>query len=80
MKITNFKTTLVDVPLQKPIATAIHSIRSVGCVLLELETDTGIVGESYVFTLNGIRLQALDEMLRAKGKGNNGSTRSHMSL
>jgi len=63
MKITKFKTTLVDVPLPKPIATAIHSIRSVGCVLLELETDTGIVGESYIFTLNGIRLKALHEML-----------------
>jgi len=63
MKITKFKTTLVDVPLPKPIATAIHSIRSVGCVLLELETDAGIVGESYIFTLNGIRLKALHEML-----------------
>jgi L-alanine-DL-glutamate epimerase-like enolase superfamily enzyme len=63
MKITNFKTTLVDVPLQKPIATAIHSISSAGCVLLELETDAGIVGESYIFTLNAVRLKALHEML-----------------
>lgn len=63
MKIINFKTTLVDLPFEKPIATAIHSIRSAGCVLLELETDTGIVGESYVFTLNGVRLKALHEML-----------------
>jgi len=63
MKITNFKTTLLDVPLQKPIATAIHSIRSAGCVLLELQTDAGIVGQSYVFTLNGVRLKALHEML-----------------
>lgn len=63
MKITQFKTTLVDVPLQKPVATAIHQMKSVGCVLLELETDQGLVGESYVFTLNGVRLKALDEML-----------------
>jgi L-alanine-DL-glutamate epimerase-like enolase superfamily enzyme len=63
MKIINFKTTLVDVPFEKPIATAIHSISSAGCVLLELETDAGIVGESYVFTLNGVRLKALHEML-----------------
>ena len=39
MKITAFKTTLVDLPLDKPIATAIHQMKSVGCVLLELETD-----------------------------------------
>ncbi len=63
MKITRFKTTLVDVPLARPIATAIHNIESVGCVLLELETDQGLVGESLVQTLNGARLQALHEML-----------------
>ena len=38
-------------------------MRSVGCVLLELETDQGLNGESYVFTLNGARLRALHEML-----------------
>jgi L-alanine-DL-glutamate epimerase-like enolase superfamily enzyme len=39
-------------------------MRSVGCVLLQLETDQGLIGESYVFTLNGARLKALHEMLR----------------
>ena len=63
MKISRFKTRLVDVPFDRPIATAIHQMRSVGCVLLELETDQGLVGESYVFTLNGVRLKALHEML-----------------
>lgn len=63
MKITNFKTTLVDIPLAQPISTAIHQMRSVGCVLLELETDEGLTGEGYVFTLNGVRLKALHEML-----------------
>ena len=37
MKITRFKTTLVEVPLARPIATAIHRIESVGCVLLVLQ-------------------------------------------
>jgi L-alanine-DL-glutamate epimerase-like enolase superfamily enzyme len=64
MKITGLKTSLVDVPLEKPIATAIHNMRSVGCVLLEIETDQGINGQSYVFTLNGVRLSALDETVR----------------
>lgn len=63
MKITGFKTRLVEVPFERPIATAIHQMHSVGCVLLELETDQGLVGESYVFTLNGVRLKALHEML-----------------
>jgi L-alanine-DL-glutamate epimerase-like enolase superfamily enzyme len=63
VKITGFRTRLVEVPFAQPIATAIHQMRSVGCVLLELETDQGLVGESYVFTLNGFRLKALHEML-----------------
>ena len=63
MKVTNLKTTCVNVPLAKPIATAIHHMRSVGCVLVELETDEGITGESYVFTLNGVRLKSLYEMV-----------------
>ncbi|MEM7207912.1 MAG: mandelate racemase/muconate lactonizing enzyme family protein [Pseudomonadota bacterium] len=63
MRATKLKTTLVDLPLAKPITTAIHDMRSVGCVLVELETDEGITGESYVFTLNAIRLKALHEMV-----------------
>jgi L-alanine-DL-glutamate epimerase-like enolase superfamily enzyme len=63
MKITRLKTTLVNVPLAKPIATPIHQMKSVGCVLVELETDQGITGESYVFTLNGVRLKSLHEMI-----------------
>ena len=63
MKITQFGTRLVEVPLEQPIATAIHQMRSVGCVLLQLETDQGLVGESYLFTLNALRLKALHEML-----------------
>lgn len=63
MKITGVKTTLVEVPLEKPIATAIHQMKSVGCVLLELETDQGLVGEAFVQTLNAVRLKALHEML-----------------
>ena len=63
MKITRFKTTLVDVPLERPIATSIHQMKSLGYVLLELETDQGLIGESCVLTLNAVRLKALHEML-----------------
>ena len=65
MKITAFKTTLVSIPLAKPISTAIHQIDSVGCVLLELETDQGLTGEAMVQTLNGARLKVLEQMLRS---------------
>ena len=64
MKITSLKTQLVDLPLTNPIHTAIHNISSVGCVLLSLETDEGHVGQSYVFTINAVRLKAFDEMIK----------------
>lgn len=65
MKITNVRTALVDVPLEKPITTAIHAIRSLGCVLVFVETDEGITGENLAFTLNGQRLSVLHEMVRS---------------
>ena len=34
-------------------------------MLLHLETDEGLVGESYLFTLNAVRLKAFDEMLKS---------------
>ncbi|NND76403.1 MAG: mandelate racemase/muconate lactonizing enzyme family protein [Ilumatobacter sp.] len=61
MKIERIATTLVDVPLRAPIGTAIHSIRSVGCVLVDVTTVDGAIGQSFAFTLNGDRLRALDE-------------------
>ncbi|MGH1543149.1 MAG: mandelate racemase/muconate lactonizing enzyme family protein [Arenicella sp.] len=64
MKITAVNTQKVNVPLARPVKTAIHDIRSVGCVLLNLETDSGIQGESFIFTINAVRLQAFEEMIR----------------
>lgn len=64
MKITALKTQLVNLPLRQPVKTAIHDIESVGCVLLTLETDAGLVGESYVFTINAVRLKTFEEMIR----------------
>ena len=64
MKITQLRTDLVEVPLDKPVNTAIHSMRSIGCVLLTLETDKGLTGEGFVFSLNAARLRAFDEMIK----------------
>ena len=68
MRIVAVETRLVDLPLPRPIGTAIHAIRSVGCVLVTLRTDDGIAGESFVFTINGARLEAFHEMIRGLGE------------
>jgi len=64
LKIIGLRTQLVNVPLAQAITTSIHSIESVGCVLLSLETDQGLIGEAYVFTINATRLRAFDEMIK----------------
>ena len=63
MKISALETDLIDVPFPTAIKTAIHDMRSIGCVLLTVRTDQGLSGESYAFTLNGDRLNALAEMV-----------------
>ncbi|WP_438397320.1 mandelate racemase/muconate lactonizing enzyme family protein [Caballeronia sp. DA-9] len=67
MKITNLRTVTVDLPLAKPMVTAIHETRSVGCVLVYVETDVGLTGENYIFTLNKDRLQVFDFMIKSLG-------------
>ena len=64
MKITKLKTQLVDLPLNNQISTAIHTLSSVGCVCLTLETDQGLRGEAYVFAINAVRIKAFDEMIK----------------
>lgn len=64
MKITELKTFVVDVPFEKPVKTAIHHMRSVGCVCLQIHTDEGVIGEGYLFTLNAVRIKAFHEMVK----------------
>ena len=52
MKITKIATRIVNLPFESTITTAIHKMSSVGCVLLTIETDEGIEGQSYLFSLN----------------------------
>ena len=67
MKITRLRTARVAVPLEKPLRTSIHDIRSVGCVLVYLDTDEGITGEGYAFTLNAVRLGIIEQMIESLG-------------
>ena len=65
MKVTALRTTALHLPLPKPIMSGLGELRSVGVVLVHLETDQGVVGENLVFTLNNKRLAVLDEMVRS---------------
>ncbi len=65
MKITAVRCAQVEIPLERPLRTAIHDIESVGCVLVTLETDEGLSGEAYNFTMNAIRLDVLQGMIES---------------
>ena len=65
MKISGLRCVPVEIPLEKPIRTAIHDIRSVGCVLVYLDSDEGPSGEAYNFTMNAVRLDVLEAMIES---------------
>ncbi len=65
MKITGLRCVQVEIPLDKPIRTAIHDVRTLGCVLVYLDTDEGTSGEAYNFTMNAARLDILQAMIES---------------
>lgn len=62
--IARLTTSIVDLPLDPPLGTAIHAMSSAGCVLVDIETDEGVVGQGYVFVINADRIGAFDETIR----------------
>ena len=63
MKIDAIKTQIIEIPFDNTITTAIHTMRSVGCVLLTIKTDGGISGEGYLFSLNAKNIKIYNERL-----------------
>jgi mandelate racemase len=49
MKITNIRYRAVSAPMQRPLATSVATLTTSALLLIDLETDAGIVGRSYLF-------------------------------
>lgn len=64
MSVEALETRVVDLPLPRPMGTAIHRMRSVGCVLVTVRTTDGVEGEGFAFALNNDRLGSFTEMIR----------------
>lgn len=64
MVIERVDTRIVELPLPRPIGTAIHQMRSVGCALTTITTVDGVTGEGFAFALNGDRIRAFDEAIK----------------
>jgi L-alanine-DL-glutamate epimerase-like enolase superfamily enzyme len=63
VKITAVRPHLLSIPLPRPIRTSIHEIRTVDTVLVEMQTDAGVVGTGYCFAFGRHRGRALHALV-----------------
>jgi L-alanine-DL-glutamate epimerase-like enolase superfamily enzyme len=63
LHITKLRSHIVSVPLPRPVITPIHTIPAVDNVLIELETDEGIVGLSYLWCFGLHKARALQSLV-----------------
>lgn len=67
MKIKSFDITCVQPPLAIPHKTASGTIAAAPLVLLDIETDTGITGSTYIFVYTPIALKPVADLLADLG-------------
>ena len=63
MHIRHLETTIVSIPLARPVRTPIHSIETVDNVLVTLATDTGLEGIAYLWAFGVARAKVLEAMV-----------------
>ncbi len=68
MQITAIRTRPIEIPFDRPLGTSIHRIDGVAGLLVWLETDEGITGESYLWAIGRHRLPVLDAMVHSLGQ------------
>ena len=59
LKIRSLRATLVNVPLARPHPTVGGVVESAPLVLVDLESDQGLTGRSYVFAIHKLLLSPL---------------------
>jgi L-alanine-DL-glutamate epimerase-like enolase superfamily enzyme len=63
MKVTRLRTIPLQFPFDPPIDGGLMQLRSAECILVLLETDSGLIGEGLLLTLNGTRTRLVNEMV-----------------
>jgi L-alanine-DL-glutamate epimerase-like enolase superfamily enzyme len=64
MRITGVRTTLVDVPMERPIVSRIRTSATMAHLLVDVETDAGLVGRTYLVTFGLDWGRAVAELVR----------------
>ena len=67
MKITAIRTQAIEIPFKEPIGTSIHNITGVAGLLVWIETDGDIIGESYLWVIGKHKVPVLEVMIKALG-------------
>jgi len=65
MKITGIRTRPIEIAFPAPIGTSIHRITGVSGLLVWLDTDEGLTGESYLWAIGAHKVPVLDAMVHA---------------
>lgn len=68
LTITGVRARAVNVPLEYPVRTSVGVVATSPLVLIDLQTDTGIVGRSYIFTYTPLALQASRVLVESFGQ------------
>ena len=65
MKIRSIRARPVAAPIKRPLATSVGTVSAAALMLLDLETDAGIVGRSYLFAIGKHNLAPLAKLIEA---------------
>jgi mandelate racemase len=65
MKIRGIKVRAVAAPMKRPLQTSIAAVSIAPLLLLDLETDTGVTGRSYLFALGKQHLAPIAKLVEA---------------
>ena len=65
MKITNIRCRAVAAPMKRPLATSVATLTAAALLLIDLETDAGIVGRSYLFGMGRQNLAPMAKLVEA---------------
>jgi len=65
MKIRSIRVRAVAAPVKRPLATSVGTVSVAALLLLDLETDAGIVGRSYLFAIGKHNLAPIAKLVEA---------------
>ena len=65
LKIRAIETRAIRVPMRRPLVTSVATVSSAALLLLDLQTDGGIVGRSYLFAVGPHNLAPIAKLVEA---------------